>query len=166
MSTFLFINLLEIVHFSDTLIIIYSLFGYENAGTQEEAAEAYDVAAIKFRGANAVTNFVTSRYDVERITASDTLLSGDMARRREEEVVNSSTNAKDIKVNSRSNGYVGNSSLSSSREGSPIISDRENGNGDSMQFELSNELLPFGVNSNWIPSPQMLPVFYAWADAS
>lgn len=87
-----------------------------------------------------------------------------MARRREEEVVNSSTNAKDIKVNSRSNGYVGNSSLSSSREGSPIISDRENG--DSMQFELRNELLPFGVNSNWIPSPQMLPVFYAWADAS
>uniref|UniRef100_A0A367GKP9 AP2/ERF domain-containing protein n=1 Tax=Glycine max TaxID=3847 RepID=A0A367GKP9_SOYBN len=42
--------------------------------TQEEAAEAYDVAAIKFRGVNAVTNFDISRYDVERIMASNTLL--------------------------------------------------------------------------------------------
>ncbi|KAL7090150.1 hypothetical protein ACP275_12G022800 [Erythranthe tilingii] len=49
--------------------------------TQEEAAEAYDVAAIKFRGLNAVTNFVTSKYDVERIMESNTLLSGEMARR-------------------------------------------------------------------------------------
>ncbi|KAG1364451.1 AP2-like ethylene-responsive transcription factor AIL5 [Cocos nucifera] len=35
--------------------------------TQEEAAEAYDVAAIKFRGLNAVTNFDISRYDVKSI---------------------------------------------------------------------------------------------------
>ncbi|XP_075498597.1 AP2-like ethylene-responsive transcription factor ANT isoform X1 [Primulina tabacum] len=49
--------------------------------TQEEAAEAYDVAAIKFRGVNAVTNFDISRYDVERIMGSNSLLSGDMARR-------------------------------------------------------------------------------------
>ncbi|KAJ8771176.1 hypothetical protein K2173_025801 [Erythroxylum novogranatense] len=38
--------------------------------TEEEAAEAYDIAAIKFRGTNAVTNFEMSRYDVEAIMKS------------------------------------------------------------------------------------------------
>ncbi|KAK4744818.1 hypothetical protein SAY87_011130 [Trapa incisa] len=52
--------------------------------TQEEAAEAYDIAAIKFRGVNAVTNFDITRYDVERIMASNTLLSGELARRVKE----------------------------------------------------------------------------------
>ncbi|XP_059643578.1 AP2-like ethylene-responsive transcription factor ANT isoform X2 [Cornus florida] len=49
--------------------------------TQEEAAEAYDIAAIKFRGVNAVTNFDISRYNVERIMESSTLIAGEMARR-------------------------------------------------------------------------------------
>ncbi|XP_043711707.1 AP2-like ethylene-responsive transcription factor ANT isoform X2 [Telopea speciosissima] len=49
--------------------------------TQEEAAEAYDIAAIKFRGVNAVTNFDITRYDVERIIASNTLLAGELAKR-------------------------------------------------------------------------------------
>ncbi|CAL0323723.1 unnamed protein product [Lupinus luteus] len=53
--------------------------------TQEEAAEAYDVAAIKFRGINAVTNFDISRYHVENIMASDTLLAGEQARRKKRE---------------------------------------------------------------------------------
>ncbi|KGN48636.1 AP2-like ethylene-responsive transcription factor ANT isoform X2 [Cucumis sativus] len=52
--------------------------------TQEEAAEAYDIAAIKFRGMNAVTNFDITRYDVERIIASNTLLSGDLAKRKQQ----------------------------------------------------------------------------------
>ncbi|CAK7339640.1 unnamed protein product [Dovyalis caffra] len=38
--------------------------------TEEEAAEAYDIAAIKFRGLNAVTNFEMSRYNVEAIMKS------------------------------------------------------------------------------------------------
>ncbi|GLU13410.1 hypothetical protein SLE2022_300480 [Rubroshorea leprosula] len=52
--------------------------------TQEEAAEAYDIAAIKFRGINAVTNFDITRYDVERIMASNTLLAGELARRNKD----------------------------------------------------------------------------------
>ncbi|XP_076934771.1 AP2-like ethylene-responsive transcription factor AIL7 [Bidens hawaiensis] len=38
--------------------------------TEEEAAEAYDIAAIKYRGLNAMTNFEINSYDVEAIFRS------------------------------------------------------------------------------------------------
>ncbi|XP_021714022.1 AP2-like ethylene-responsive transcription factor AIL6 [Chenopodium quinoa] len=44
--------------------------------TEEEAAEAYDIAAIKFRGVNAVTNFEMNRYDVEAILKSNLPIGG------------------------------------------------------------------------------------------
>lgn len=50
-------------------------------GTEEEAAEAYDIAAIKFRGLNAVTNFEINRYDVKSILESSTLPIGGAAKR-------------------------------------------------------------------------------------
>jgi AP2-like factor (ANT lineage) len=62
----------------------YNFFLNLISGTQEEAAEAYDIAAIKFRGVNAVTNFDITRYDVERIMASNTLLAGELARRNKD----------------------------------------------------------------------------------
>eukprot|EP01018_Ginkgo_biloba_P033110 Gb_18560 [translate_table: standard] len=52
--------------------------------TQEEAAEAYDIAAIKFRGLNAVTNFDMNRYDVNSIIESSTLPIGGAAKRIKE----------------------------------------------------------------------------------
>ncbi|KAF5748769.1 AP2-like ethylene-responsive transcription factor PLT1 [Tripterygium wilfordii] len=50
--------------------------------TEEEAAEAYDIAAIKFRGLNAVTNFDMNRYDVKAIMESNTLPIGGGAAKR------------------------------------------------------------------------------------
>ncbi|XP_010539432.1 PREDICTED: AP2-like ethylene-responsive transcription factor AIL5 [Tarenaya hassleriana] len=49
--------------------------------TQEEAAEAYDIAAIKFRGLNAVTNFDISRYDVKSIASCNLPIGGLMANK-------------------------------------------------------------------------------------
>ncbi|XP_031273069.1 AP2-like ethylene-responsive transcription factor ANT [Pistacia vera] len=89
--------------------------------TQEEAAEAYDIAAIKFRGVNAVTNFDITRYDVERIMASNTLLAGEFARRNKE---TESTNEA-IEFNP-----------STHNSGEHIQPQNENGNGSGWKMAL------------------------------
>ncbi|GJN06647.1 hypothetical protein PR202_ga24399 [Eleusine coracana subsp. coracana] len=56
-------------------------FTVELPGTQEEAAEAYDIAAIKFRGLSAVTNFDMSRYDIKSIIESQIPVGGGTTKR-------------------------------------------------------------------------------------
>lgn len=105
------------------LVIFFEL----NSGTQEEAAEAYDVAAIKFRGLNAVTNFDMSKYNVEKIMSSNTLLAGEQARRsKKSKESNEKTEAKECNNNVVS---------------SPIIHSQE------VEAVTNNE-------NNWNQSPQ------------
>ncbi|WJX55231.1 hypothetical protein P8452_41024 [Trifolium repens] len=155
--------------------------------TQEEAGEAYDIAAIKFRGANAVTNFDITKYDVEKIIASNNLLNSEEAKRNRkmDEVINiEEANAinpmqKRCKIQSFSIGleeiynqeieeysnsvlHISNpssivTSLSSSREQSP-----ENRTSLPMLFGMSSS-----ESMSSFSLPQMpLSFFAAWNDAA
>ncbi|KFK35872.1 hypothetical protein AALP_AA4G047800 [Arabis alpina] len=88
--------------------------------TEEEAAEAYDIAAIKFRGLNAVTNFEMNRYDVKAILESNTLpIGGGAAKRLKEAQALESSRKRDEMIALGSNFHQygassGSSSLASS----------------------------------------------------
>ncbi|KAH0670972.1 hypothetical protein KY290_026898 [Solanum tuberosum] len=107
--------------------------------TQEEAAEAYDIAAIKFRGVNAVTNFDISRYDVERIMASNTLLAGDLARRKKETETSKEICNQNLIANASHQGEVN------------IQNKEENGNSVDWTMSLYQSSSP-GIDTNTMSS--------------
>ncbi|CAA3003178.1 AP2-like ethylene-responsive transcription factor PLT2 [Olea europaea subsp. europaea] len=79
--------------------------------TEEEAAEAYDVAAIKFRGLNAVTNFDMNRYDVKAILDSNSLpIGGGAAKRLKEAQAVESSRKREEMISLSSNYQYGSSS--------------------------------------------------------
>ncbi|CAN4119826.1 unnamed protein product [Withania somnifera] len=74
--------------------------------TEEEAAEAYDIAAIKFRGLNAVTNFDMNRYDVKAILESNTLpIGGGAAKRLKEAQALESSRKRDQEMMALNSGF-------------------------------------------------------------
>lgn len=86
------------------------------SATEEEAAEAYDIAAIKFRGLNAVTNFEINRYDVKAILESNTLpIGGGAAKRlKEAQALESSRKREEMRALSSNFHQYGAASGSSS----------------------------------------------------
>ncbi|XP_002864961.2 AP2-like ethylene-responsive transcription factor AIL7 isoform X2 [Arabidopsis lyrata subsp. lyrata] len=66
--------------------------------TEEEAAEAYDIAAIKFRGINAVTNFEMNRYDVEAVMKSSFPVGGAAAKRHKLSLESPSSSSSDHNI--------------------------------------------------------------------
>nr|KYP71140.1 AP2-like ethylene-responsive transcription factor PLT2 [Cajanus cajan] len=91
--------------------------------TEEEAAEAYDIAAIKFRGLNAVTNFDMSRYDVKAILESNTLpIGGGAAKRlKEAQALESSRKREEMIALGSSTFQYGTSSSSRLHHAYPLM---------------------------------------------
>ncbi|XVF47420.1 hypothetical protein PTKIN_Ptkin03bG0107700 [Pterospermum kingtungense] len=89
--------------------------------TEEEAAEAYDIAAIKFRGLNAVTNFDMSRYDVKAILESNTLPIGGGAAKRLKEAQALESSRKREEMIALGSSFQYGSSSSTRLQGYPLM---------------------------------------------
>ncbi|CAL0329171.1 unnamed protein product [Lupinus luteus] len=90
--------------------------------TEEEAAEAYDIAAIKFRGLNAVTNFDMSRYDVKAILESNTLpIGGGAAKRLKEAQALESSRKRDQEMIALGSSFPYGTSSSSRLQPYPLM---------------------------------------------
>ncbi|KAG4183535.1 hypothetical protein ERO13_A09G115000v2 [Gossypium hirsutum] len=89
---------------------------------EEEAAEAYDIAAIKFRGLNAVTNFDMNRYDVKAILESNTLpIGGGAAKRLKEAQALESSRKREEMIALGSSFQYGSSSTSRLPQAYPLM---------------------------------------------
>ncbi|PIA53546.1 hypothetical protein AQUCO_00900255v1 [Aquilegia coerulea] len=91
--------------------------------TEEEAAEAYDVAAIKFRGLSAVTNFDMNRYNVKSILESNLPL-GNSKRFKESHAIELARKREDLQVLAATSSFYDGSS-SSSFQGYPSMTQIE-----------------------------------------
>ncbi|KAF5207515.1 Ap2-like ethylene-responsive transcription factor [Thalictrum thalictroides] len=91
--------------------------------TEEEAAEAYDVAAIKFRGLSAVTNFDMNRYNVKSILESNLPL-GNSKRFKESHAIELARKREDMQVLAATSCFYDGSS-SSSFQGYPSMTQIE-----------------------------------------
>ncbi|KAL3529838.1 hypothetical protein ACH5RR_009160 [Cinchona calisaya] len=90
--------------------------------TEEEAAEAYDIAAIKFRGLNAVTNFDMNRYDVKAILESNSLpIGGGAAKRLKEAQALESSRKREEMIALGSSFHHGSSSNASPLQAYPLM---------------------------------------------
>jgi hypothetical protein len=120
--------------------LIHLLLG-RFTGSEKEAAEAYDVAAIKFRGPNAVTNFEMSKYDLK--TIENCILPIGAAKRLKAEaesavegsVNNGRSTDEECTLSSQtdSTSYIGNAART---EWLPLISLQQQSNPSQVAYEL------------------------------
>ncbi|KAL2488005.1 AP2-like ethylene-responsive transcription factor PLT2 [Forsythia ovata] len=116
--------------------------------TEEEAAEAYDVAAIKFRGLNAVTNFDMSRYDVKAILESNTLpIGGGAAKRLKEAQAIESSRKREEMMSLGSNFQYGSSS-SIPLQAYPLMQQPFDHNTQPLLTLQNQDLSPYNTNQD------------------